>query len=413
MHITRRQLALGTLTAAVGTARAQPQRTVRLGVISALTGEYTDAAGPGSVLAVTLAAQDFVAAHAPPFKVEVVAGDMLDKPDIGAGIARGWFDRDDVDAVLDVPNSAVALAIATVVRERNKVALFSASGTTALTGAQCSPNHLQWTYDTFALANGTARAVLAEGGKSWFFITADYAFGHGLQADTERVVKADGGRVLGSAAFPFPNTTDYAGYLLQAQASGADVIGMACSGNNLSNLVKQAAEFHVTDPGAGGKRQRLASLICLDTNVNAIGLADAQGLVLTSPFYWDLNDGTRAFARRFAPQDNGIHPTFLHAGAYSAATHYLKAALALGVDRAKADGRAAVAQMMAMPAEDPLFGRSTVRANGSVTHDMMLFQVKAPNESRYPWDYYRLLRRIPAEEAFMPLAQAQCSLLKG
>ena len=409
--ITRRNVALGALAGGALAAkgvRAQPQPTVTLGVITALSGEYIDAAGPGSVLAVKLAVEDFVRTHAPPFKIEVIAGDMLDKPDVGAGIARAWFDKGEADVVLDVPNSAVGFAIATVVKERNKVALFSATGSTALTNAQCSPNHLQWTYDTFALANGTGRALVQQGGRNWFFITADYAFGHSLEAETTRVVKASGGGVAGSAAFPFPQTTDYASFLLQAQSSGADVIGLACSGNNFTNVVKQAAEFRITEPGPGGKRQRLAALICLLTNVQAIGLKDAQGLVVTAPFYWDQDEGTRAFTQRFAPHYGGIHPTFLHAGAYSAATHYLKAVMALGADRAKADGRSVVAEMKRLPAEDALFGRSEVRANGSVTHPMTLYQVKSPEESRYAWDFYKKLAVTPGDEAFMKLAESTC-----
>jgi branched-chain amino acid transport system substrate-binding protein len=411
MPMTRRALTLAALAGSTLPVRAQSQPSIKLGIVTALSGEYIDAAGPGSVLAVKLAVEDFVRTHAPPFKIEVVAGDMLDKPDVGAGIARAWFDKGEADVVIDVPNSAVAFAIATVVRERNKVALFSATGSTALTNAQCSPNHLQWTYDTFALANGTGRALIQAGGKSWFFITADYAFGHSLQDETARVVQASGGTVAGSAAFPFPQTTDYASFLLQAQSSGADVIGLACSGNNFSNVVKQAAEFRITEPGPSGKRQRLAALICLLTNVQAIGLQDAQGLVLTAPFYWDQDDATRAFAKRFAPQYGGIHPTFLHAGAYSAATHYLKAVMALGADRAKADGRAVVAEMKRQPAEDALFGRSDVRANGSVTHPMTLYQVKSPEESKYPWDFYKKIAVTPGEAAFMNLKDSKCSLL--
>lgn len=410
MAITRRGLALGALAGSAVGARAQGQATVTLGVITALSGEYIDAVGPGSVVATRLAVEDFVRTYAPPFKVEVIAGDMLDKPDVGAGIARAWFDKSEADVVLDVPNSAVAFAIATVVKERNKVALFSATGSTALTNAQCSANHVQWTYDTFALANGTGRALVQDGGKSWFFITADYAFGHSLETETTRIVQANGGSVAGSAVFPFPQTTDYASFLLQAQSSGADVIGLACSGNNFSNVVKQAAEFRITEPGPSGRRQRLAALICLLTNIQAIGLKDAQGLVITAPFYWDTNEATRAFTTRFAPQYRGIHPTFLHAGAYSAATHYLKAVMAVGADRAKADGRALVAEMKRLPAEDALFGRSEVRANGSVTHPMSLYQVKSPDESKYPWDFYKKIGVTPGDEAFRKLADSTCRM---
>ena len=405
----RRAALLGGGAALARPALGQARPVVRLAVLSSFTGEYSDGAGEGSVIAARLAADDVVRALDPGFQVEIISGDMLDKPDVGAGLARAWFDRDGVDAVVDVPNSSVALAVATVVRERNKVGLFSGPGLAAISGAQCGPNHVQWTYDTYALANGTARAVLAEGGASWFFITADYSFGHGLQADAARVIEAGGGRVVGSVAFPFPNTTDFSSFLLQAQASGASTIGLACTGNNFSNVVKQAAEFGLGRVREGRPAQRLASLLCLITNVHAIGLEGAQGLLLTSPFYWDLTDGTRAFAARFAPWMRGQVPTMVQAGAYSAVSHYLKAVASLGVAAGR-DGAAAVARMKAMPAEDPLFARSTVRANGSVSHDMHLFQVKAPGESRGPWDYYRHRRTISAGEAFRAVAGSGCGL---
>ena len=407
--IARRAL-LGA--AAAGLARpalGQPRRVVRLAVLSSFSGEYADGAGEGSVIAARLAAEDVQRALSPGFTVEVVQGDMLDKPDVGAGLARAWFDRDAVDAVVDVPNSAVAMAVATVARERNRVALLSGPGLAAISGAQCGPNHVQWTYDTRALATVTGRAVVAEGGDSWFFITADYSFGRGLEADTARVVAEQGGRVLGGVTFPFPNTTDFSSFLVQAQSSGARVLGLACTGNNFSNVVKQAAEFGIGRAREGRPGQRLASLLCLLTNVHAIGLADAQGLLLASPFYWDLDDGTRAFTRRFAPLFRGNHPTMVQAGAYSAVTHYLKALASLPA-AAQADGAAVVARMKSLPAEDALFGRSTVRANGSVAHDMHLFQVKAPGESAGAWDYYRKLRTVPAAEAFGPPAAA-CTLL--
>ena len=391
MALKRR--AILALAAAAATTRAHAAQTVRIGVLSSFTGEYADGAGQGSVVAARLAVED----AALRFPVDIVQADMLDKPEIGAGIAREWFDRGGVDAVIDVPNSSVALAVADIVRARNKVALFSGPGLAAISGARCSPNHVQWTYDTGALANGTARAVLAEGGRDWFFITADYSFGHGLQADAAAVVTAQGGRVLGSVAFPFPNTTDFAPFLLQAQASGAQVIGLACTGNNFSNVVKQSREF--------GLKARLASLLCLITNVHAIGLADAQGLLLTSPFYWDLNEGTRAFTARFRAQFHQP-PTMVQAGAYSATRHYLRAVMEAGV----VDGAAIVAAMKRMPADDPLFGRSIVRPNGSVIHDMHLFQVKAPGESSADWDFYRLLRTTPATQAFRPVNDSGCAL---
>lgn len=402
----RRAVLAGALTASVVPPRRvsarsdPPARPLRLGVLTTLSGPAADGAGSGSVLAARMAVED--AAHdgrlARP--AEVLSADMGDRPDVGAAIARAWFDRDGVDAVLDVPHSAVALAVATVARERDRVALFSGAGTAALSGAQCGPNHLQWTYTTGALAAGTAAAVLAEGGRSWFFLTADYAFGHALQRDATATVEAGGGRVLGSAAFP-GETGDFSPLLLRARASGAEVVGLACTGAAFETLVKQAAEFGLARGG-----QRLAALLCLVTNVHAIGLADAQGLLVTAPFYWDLDAGTRAFAARFMPRNRGIAPTLVHAGVYSATAHLLRAAG--GAD--PASGAALVARMKASPAEDPLFGRSTIRPNGSVAHPMHLFRVKSPGESRGPWDYYRPMRTLPAEQAFPPSAASGCPL---
>ena len=395
MTVTRRALLATTLAAP---AIAQPLRRVRLGVLSSFSGEYADGAGEGSVVAARLAAAD---AAPPGTEVEILQADMQDKPDIGATIARTWFDRDAVDAVIDVPNSSIALAVATVAQDRNKVALLSGPGLAAISGAQCGPNHLQWTYDTRALANVTARAVAAEGGDTWFFITADYSFGHGLEADTARVLEGQGGRVLGRTTFPFPNTTDFSAPLLQAQNSGAAVIGLACTGNNFSNLVKQAAEFGLARARPGRPPQRLAALICLETNVRAIGLADAQGLLLAAPFYWDMNDRTRAFAARFAPLFRGAPPTWIQAGAYSATLHYLRTLGTLPPDRWN-DGAATIAAMKALPPEDPLLGPGLIRPNGSVAHAMHLFAVKSPAESRHPWDIYHHRRTIPALDAFGP-----------
>ena len=376
-------------------ARAQARAPLRIGVLTTLSGPAADGAGTGSVLAARMAV---TAAGVP---AEVLSADMGDRPDIGAALARAWLDQG-VQAVVDVPNSATALAVAGLVRERNAMALFSGAGTTALTTSQCSPNHLQWTYDTAALAAGTARAVLEEGGRTWFFLTADYAFGHALQRDVTRVVDAAGGRVLGAAAFP-GDMTDFSALLLQAQASGAQVIGLACTGAPFQNLVKQAAEFGIAHggtrdgvPGAA-TGQRLAALLCLLTNVGAIGLPDAQGLLVTEPFYWDLDAGTRAFAATFAPRNRGIPPTSVHAGVYSAVLHLLRA-VAAGAD--PADGAAAIAAMKRLPAQDPLFGPSVLRADGGVSHPMHLFRVKAPGESRAAWDVYQPLRTVPAEEAF-------------
>ena len=361
-------------------ARAQA-RPLRLGVLTTLSGPAADGAGSGSVLAARMAVED---AGVP---AEVLSADMGERPDVGAALARAWLDRDGVHAVLDVPNSAAALAVASVVQERNRVALFSGAGSTALI-AGCPAHHLQWTYNTGALARAAGAAVLAEGGQSWFFLTADYAFGHALQRDVTAVVEAGGGRVLGARRFP-GDVLDFSALLLEARSSGADVIGLACTGAPFETLVKQASEF--------GLRQRLAALLCLDTNIHAIGLADAQGLLVTSPFHWGWDTGTRAFAARFAPRNRGIPPTMVHAGVYSATAHLLRT-VAAGAD--PADGAALVAAMKAGVAEDALFGRSDVRRDGSVAHPMHLFRVKAPGESRGAWDYCAPVRTVEAGDAF-------------
>lgn len=368
-----------------------------LGVLSSFSGEYADGAGQGSVIAARLAVEE------QPLPVRVLQADMQDRPDLGSAIARAWFDREGVDAVLDVPNSSVALAVATVARERNRVALLSGAGLAAISGAQCGPNHVQWTYDTTALARTAARAVLARGGRSWFFITADYSFGRGLEADAARLVREAGGEVRGATRFAFPDTTDFAAPLLEARASGAEIVGLACTGNHFVTLVKQAAEFGLA---AGG--QRLACLIGLITNIHAIGLATAQGLLVASPFYWDLDPATRSFSGRFAARF-GQPPTMVQAGAYAATRHWLRAVASLG---GAADGAGVVARMKALPADDPAFGRSIVRANGSVAHPMHLFEVKSPDRSARPWDYYRLLGTVPAAQAFADPAASGCPLTR-
>ena len=396
MTLPRRTLfAAAALAGLSRRAGAQP-RPLRIGVLTTLSGPAADGAGNGSVVAARMAAE-----ARPDLPVEILAADLGERPEIGAGLARAWFDQGGVHAILDVPNSATALAVAGAARDCNRVALFSGAGAATLTGAACGPNHLQWTYDTAALAAGTAAALLAEGGDTWFFLTADYAFGHALQRDVTAVVEAGGGRVLGSAAFP-GEMQDFSALLLQARASGAKVVGLACTGAPFETLVKQAAEFGIARGG-----QRLASLLCLVTNVHAVGLSDAQGLLVTEPFYWDLDPGTRAFAAAISPRNRGIAPTMVHAGVFSAASHLLRA-VAAGAD--PGDGRAVIAAMKRVPAEDLLFGRSTVLANGSVTHPMHLFQVKAPGESAEPWDLYRRLRTIPAEQAFRGVAASGCVL---
>ena len=375
---------------------------VKLGILNDQSGVYADPTGQGSVVAARLAVEDFGGKVAGAF-IEVVAGDHQNKPDVGSGIARQWLDRDGVDAIVDVPTSSVALAINEIVREKNKVFLASGAATSELTSGKCSPNTIHWTYDTWALANGTGKAVVKAGGDSWFFLTADYAFGHVLERDVSSVVKANGGKVLGTVRHPL-STADFSSFLLQAQASRAKVIGLANAGGDTINSIKQAAEFGITQGG-----QKLAGLLVNIYDPHALGLRTAQGVQLTEPFYWDLNEGTRAWSKRFAAKHGGKMPSMIHAGVYSAVLHYLKAIARLKSD---ADGRAVVATMKELPTDDPLFGKGTVRADGRKIHPMYLCEVKKPDASRGPWDYYTLIREIPAGEAFRPLDQGQCPLVK-
>ena len=406
----RRLLAAGAAIplatpAIVANAAVPGAPAVRIGVLTSLTGEYADASGYGSVEGTKMAVEDFIAEHKPGFAIEVVPGDMQDKPDIGVTLARSWFDQEGIDVVVDMPNSAVALAVATLTREKNKVALFVGAGTDKLTGTACSPNHLHWAYDTWAIPHATTTAVIADGGDTWFFITADYAYGHALVDACTPFIKAAGGKVVGDRGFPFPDTSDFSSYLVQAQASGAKVLALAMSGSGLINCIKQAQEFGNTRMG-----QRVVGLGILLTTLHSLGLEAAQGLVYSDSFYWDLNEGTRAFAKRFAPRYRNIMPTMLHAGCYSATLHYLKAVAAMGADKAKADGAATVAQMKAIPPHDPLFSHAAIRPDGRKIHDMFLYQVKTPAESRYDWDYCQVRRTIPAAEAFRPIAEGGCKM---
>jgi branched-chain amino acid transport system substrate-binding protein len=375
---------------------------IKIGVLNDQSSLYADLAGQGSVVAAQMAVEDFGGSvNGTP--VEIVSADHQNKADIGSNIARQWFDVGKVDVIVDVPNSGVALAVNEIAREKNKVLLVSGAASSDLTGAKCSPNTVHWTYDTWSLANGTGKAIVKTGGDSWFFLTADYAFGHALERDTAAVVEASGGKVLGEVRHPL-NTADFSSFLLQAQSSGAKIIGLANAGNDTTNSIKQAAEFGIVSGGQG-----LAGLLVFLTDVHALGLQTAQGLILTEAFYWDMNDQTRAFAERFAPRDRGIHPTMVHAGVYAAVTHYLKAVKALGSD---ADGAAVVAKMKELPTDDPLFGKGTIRVDGRKIHDMYLFEVKKPAESKGEWDLYKVRATIPAAEAFRPLDQGKCPLVK-
>ena len=390
-------LSFGTVPASAEIANHR----VKLGVLTDMSGFASDSTGQGSVVAAELAAEDF-AKELPGVTIEVIHADHQNKPDIGAATARRWLDQENVDAILDVPFSSVALAVNEVTRNSKAVFIASGPGTTELTGPKCSPNTIQWTYDTWALANGTARAVTESGGKRWFFMTADYAFGHALERDASAVVKSLGGTIVGSVRHP-PNASDFSSYLLQAQGSGAQVIGLANAVGDTIGSVKQATEFGIT---AGG--QRLAALLMQLSDVAAVGLKDAQGLYLTEAFYWDLNPGTRAFADRFAARMDGRRPTGNQAGVYAGALHYLKAVKAAN----STDATVVAAKMRDLPTDDPLFGKGSVRVDGRAVHDMLFFEVKKPEESKGPWDFYKLIKTIPGPEAFRPLSEGGCPLVQ-
>ena len=407
--ISRRAI-LGT-GVAIGATAALPHRAraadkpIRIGVLTDMNGVYAANTGPGSVLGAQLAIEDFNHAH-PNLKAELVQADLQLKPDIALGIATDWYDNKGVDVVTDVPLSSAAFAIGDLAKAKDKVAIFTGGASADITGAHCGPNHLHWVYDTWSMPHGVVDAAVKEGANSWFFITADYAFGHSLQKDAAGFVTAANGKVLGQALAPFPGTTDFSSFLVQAKASGAKAIGLANGGADTVNCIKQAAEFGIMKGG-----QKVAGLIFLLHDVHGVGLESAQGVLLTEPFYWNLNAGTREFGHRFAARFNGVMPGSVHAGQYSAVTHYLKAAVAIGPDKATASGRAAIAQMKATPTDDPLFGKGRVRDDGRVIHEMHLFEVKSPAASKGPWDYYTLKRTIPAEQAFRPMDQGGCSLV--
>jgi len=387
--------------ASLATAAQAEDVTVKLGVLSDMSSLYADIGGQGSVIAAKMAVADFnPAAHG--MKVEIISADHQNKPDVGANIARQWFDVDHVDAILDVPTSSVALAVSDVTREKNKVFLVSGAAISDLTGPKCSPNTVHWTYDTWMLAHGTAGALVKTGGDTWFFLTADYAFGHALERDATAVVLANGGRVLGSVAHPL-NTQDFSSFLLQAQASKAKIIGLANAGGDTDNAIKQGAEFGIT---AGG--QHFAGLLVFITDVQALGLKTAQGLVLTETWYWDMTDANRAWTKRWQAERPGKFPSMVQAGVYSATLHYLKAVAAL---KSAADGKVVVAKMKEMPTDDPLFGKGHIRADGRKIHPAYLFEVKKPEESKYPGDDYKLRATIPAEEAFRPMKDDNCPMV--
>jgi branched-chain amino acid transport system substrate-binding protein len=372
---------------------------VKIGVMNDQSGLYADLAGQGSVEAARMAVEDF-GGSVNGASIEVLSADHQNKPDIGSNIVRQWIDVDEVDVVVDVPTSSVALAVTEIVKEKDKVFLVSGAASTELTGGACSPNTIHWTYDTYALAVGTGRAMVQEGGDSWFFITADYAFGHQLEEDTSTVVKEEGGEVLGAVRHPL-SSSDFSSYLLQAQGSGAKVIGLANAGTDTTNSIKQANEFGITQAG-----QQLAALLLFLSDVHALGLDVAQDLVLTTGFYWDMNDETRAWSERFNERA-GQMPTMVQAGVYSAVLHYLNAIKEAGSDNAKA----VVEQMKATPVNDFFAKNGTIRDDGRMVHDMYLARVKSPDESTGEWDYYEILRTIPGDQAFLPLSESTCSLV--
>jgi branched-chain amino acid transport system substrate-binding protein len=389
-----------TLIPGIGNAQYRGG-TIKIGVLNDQSGLYADIAGTASVWMARKAVEDFGAA-AKGMKVEIIGGDHQNKPDIGLSIARQWFDVDKVDAIADVPTSSVALAINELTRDKNKVFLAVGPATSDLTGKACSPNTVHWIYDTWALANGTGNAIVKRGGDSWFFLTADYAFGYALERDTEAVVVKSGGKVLGKVRHPFPGT-DFSSFLLQAKASKAKIIGLANAGGDTINSIKQASEFGIVEGG-----QKLAGLLIFINDIHALGLKTAQGLIFTDPWYWDQNDTNRAFAREYFAA-LGRMPGYTVVGVYSGVIHYLRAVEALG---SHADGKAVIAKMKELPTEDRLMGKGYVRVDGRKIHPMYLFEVKTPEESKAPWDYYKQLATIPAEEAWRPLDQSECPLVK-
>jgi branched-chain amino acid transport system substrate-binding protein len=395
-------MTLAVLLALTGAAGAQvSDGVIKIGVLNDQSSLYADLTGQGSVVAARMAVEDFNAA-AKGLKVEIVFADHQNKADVGSQIARQWYDAEKVDAIVDVPNSAVALAVNQITRDKGKAFIVSGAASSDLTGKACSPNTVHWTYDTWALANGTANAIVKTGGDTWFFITSDYAFGHALERDVEAVVLKNGGKVLGKVRHPL-NTQDFSSFLLQAQSSKAKIIGLANAGGDTTNSIKQGAEFGIVRGG-----QNFAGLLVFITDVHALGLDKAQGLIFTESFYWDANERTRAFAKRFAERNRQIHPTMIHAGVYAGTLHYLRAVEALKSD----DGGKVIARMKEMPTDDPLFGKGTIRADGRKVHDMFLYEVKKPAESKGAWDYYKLRTTIPAAQAFRPVDQGDCPLVK-
>jgi branched-chain amino acid transport system substrate-binding protein len=385
---------------AASTAAAQMSNdVVKIGVLTDQSGVFSSLAGRGSVVAARMAVED-VGAMIAGKRVEVVDADHQNKADIGAQIARRWFDVDGVDMIIDVPNSSVVLAVQQLAREKNRVLIASAAGTADLTGKACSPTGIHWTWDTYAAAVSTARAIVEEGGDSWFFLTADYAFGHAMERDVASIVGASGGKVVGGVKHPL-NTSDFSSFLIQAQSSNAKIVALANGGSDMSNSLKQAHEFGLS------KQQKFAGLATFITDIHGIGLQTAQGLLLTTGFYWDRDEASRTWSKRFF-EKHGAMPSMSQAGVYSAVAHYLKAIAATGSDEAEG----VVKKMKATPVDDFFARGGKIREDGRMVHDMYLVQVKTPQESKYPWDYYKVVRTVSGDRAFRPLSESECPLVK-
>jgi len=386
--------------ATAGAATKVSDDVVKIGVLTDMSGTYSDLAGPGSLAAVQMAVADFIAKEKPDFKIEVISADHQNKGDIAAIKAREWIDTEKVDIIVDLVTTSTALAVMKVAKEKDRITIVSGAASTPITNEQCTDTNVHWTYDTYAMAVGTGKAVVKQGGKTWFFLTADYAFGKSLEKDTTAVVVEEGGKVLGHVLHPFP-AQDFSSFLLQAQASGAQVIGLANAGNDTINAIKQAAEFGITP------KQSLAGLLMFLSDVHSLGLKATQGMYLTTGFYWDRNDETRAWSKRFFEKRNKM-PTMVHAGDYSGVYHYLSAIKAVGTD----DTKTVMARMKATPINDFFAKNGQIRVDGRMVHDMYLVQVKKQEESKYPWDYYFIRQVIPADQAFQPLSKSTCPLVK-
>ena len=411
MLFSRRNLlagaALATAAAPLRPARAQADNIIRIGVLTDLSGQYRDNSGPTTVLAAHQAVEDFrPEQHG--FKVEIVAADHQQKPDVASAIARQWYDREGVDAVADLNNTAIALAVNTVSTEKDKAQLNTGPASADLTGKFCNPNMVHFSPDTWCFSHSTGGAVLKQGGDSWFLIVADYTFGHALQRDISDLITKGGGKVVGAARYPFPGTTDFSSYLVSAQASGAKVLGLCNTGGDMENCVKQAREFGLSQSG-----MRVAALLGFVTEIHSMGLEVAQGLLVSDTFYWDMNERTRAFTKRFLPKTPTNYPSSLHASCYAGVTHYLKAVAKIGVPAARKSGRAAIAAMTAMPTDDDCFGAQKIRADGRFVTPVFLLETKTPAESKMPWDVLKVVSTTPADAAFRPLSDQACKMAAG